>query len=203
MSSFEKVSGGNKDFVDPESLQNADFNATTLRKQGFTLDALVKCQFEADQLIQAGFSVIELRCAGFDVALLREGGCCAIDCASAGFTHQQLRRGGFTAAHLKEDLKLGARACKQAGYTCKEMIKVGFIANEMKIAGFTASEIADSCSAGEMLRAGFTKDVLKPLGKWEHDGDWQIYNQYWSCCHSLDSESTYCQNLTEKRRSIK
>ncbi len=44
----------------------------------------------------------------------------------------------------------------------------------------------------EMLRAGYPKADLKPLGVWPHDGEWQNYNQYWNCCFSLEKKSQYC-----------
>ncbi len=43
-----------------------------------------------------------------------------------------------------------------------------------------------------MLRAGYPKTDLKPLGVWPHDGEWQNYNQYWNCCFSLEKKSQYC-----------
>ena len=44
----------------------------------------------------------------------------------------------------------------------------------------------------EILRAGYPKEKLKPLGLWPHDGQWQSYNNYWSCCFSLEKTSTCC-----------
>ena len=47
----------------------------------------------------------------------------------------------------------------------------------------------------ELKRGGFSKDELKPLGVWIHDGTWQNYNQHWSCCLAVDKKSPYCKAL--------
>jgi hypothetical protein len=44
----------------------------------------------------------------------------------------------------------------------------------------------------EILRAGYPKEKLKPLGLWPHDGQWHYYNNYWDCCFSLEKNSTCC-----------
>lgn len=44
----------------------------------------------------------------------------------------------------------------------------------------------------ELLRAGYTKNELKPLGAWQHDGVFKSYNQYWDCCFGLDRNTKYC-----------
>ena len=49
----------------------------------------------------------------------------------------------------------------------------------------------------EIFRAGYSKDELKPLGLWAHDGTWQQYNQYWSCCFDLDKKSKFCAPITK------
>ncbi len=46
----------------------------------------------------------------------------------------------------------------------------------------------------ELFRAGFTKQELRPIGCWKHDGKWQAYNRYWDCCYELDPKSKYCAN---------
>lgn len=118
--------------------------------------------------------------------------------AEAGFTNKQLRLGGFDAIDMKDVMKLSVKQCKEAGYTAYELRVVGFLASELKEAGFAAEDLATCCKPGEIYRTGFSKDVLKPLGFWKHDGEWQYYNGYWSCCHSLDGESIFCQALKSR-----
>ena len=66
--------------------------------------------------------------------------------------------------------------------------------------GFTAAELAPFYSAHELARSGYTKEELKPVGAWKHDGEWQSYNQYWNCCFSLDKASIYCEPLKNMER---
>lgn len=61
--------------------------------------------------------------------------------------------------------------------------------------GFTAAELAPFYSPHELARSGYSKEELKPVGAWKHDGQWQAYNQYWNCCFSLDKASIYCEPL--------
>ena len=62
----------------------------------------------------------------------------------------------------------------------------------MKEIGFGAVDLKSYFPPEELHRSGFTKEELQPVGAWKHDGQWQIYNQYWGCCYSLDKSSTYC-----------
>ena len=126
---------------------------------------------------------------------LREGSYNAKEVSDAGFTNKQLMLGGYDAVDMKENLKLTAQQCRDAGYMAKELKKVGFMPAELKEAGYPATELATCCNPKEMFKAGYNKEVLKPLGFWKHDGEWQYYNQYWSCCHSLDSDSRFCIGL--------
>ena len=187
--------------IDEETLKAANFDAKTLYEQGFSAKALRAVWFDPDQLKDAGIPAISLRVAGFNCDDLREGGYDAAEAASAGFTHEQLRRGGYDAVDMKETLKLTAGQCKTAGYGARDLKRVGFLAAELKEAGFSATELGQCCNPTEMSRAGFEKEVLKPLGYWKHDGEWQYYNQYWSSCHSLEGESIYCVALKERQRS--
>lgn len=74
-----------------------------------------------------------------------------------------------------------------AGYVCKELRDVGYPADDL-LTCYTPEELA---------RSGFTKSDLKPLGAWPHDGEWQMYNQYWGCCYSLTYASRYCQPIAK------
>jgi hypothetical protein len=88
-----------------------------------------------------------------------------------------------------EDLKLAgfnAKECRSCGFTAKDLKDVGYLPLEVKQAGY---------NPGEMFRAGFNKSELKPIGCWKHDGSWQNYNCYWSCCHSLEKSSEYCLTI--------
>jgi hypothetical protein len=67
-----------------------------------------------------------------------------------------------------------------------------FSLDELKNAGFGASEVVKVFSATDLKRIGYTKDELKPLGSWPHDGNWQTFNQYWDCCFNLDYNSECC-----------
>lgn len=67
-----------------------------------------------------------------------------------------------------------------------------FSLSELKTAGFNASEVVGTFPPTVLVRNGYTKEELKPLFSWPHDGQWQLYNQYWDCCFSLDSNSTCC-----------
>lgn len=69
---------------------------------------------------------------------------------------------------------------------------VGYRVSELRAIGFSAAEVMTSYTPGELLRAGYHKEELKPLGLWPHDGEWQNYNQYWQCCLSLDKQTVYC-----------
>lgn len=79
---------------------------------------------------------------------------------------------------------MDVRAC--GIYTAKDLRDSGYTAFELKNAGFTA---------GELFRGGYTKEHLKPIGFYQHDGTWQNYNCYWSCCHSTDKNSVFCQTI--------
>ena len=72
---------------------------------------------------------------------------------------------------------------------------VGYRAKELRDIGFTASDLKPYYPPEELHRCGFTKDYLKPIGAWKHDGEWQFYNQYWGCCFSLEKNSLYCVPL--------
>jgi hypothetical protein len=45
------------------------------------------------------------------------------------------------------------------------------------------------------MRAGYKKEELKPLGIWPHDGKFQMYNQYWSCCYNIDRTTIFCEQI--------
>ena len=121
-----------------------------------------------------------------------------MECRHAGFTDRQLREGGFEAIELKEELSMTCADLRAAGYEAAALRQVGFLATDLRTAEFTVKDISSCCRAGEMRRAGFDKDQLKPLGMWKHDGEWQFYNQYWSCCHSIDATSVYCVGLHDR-----
>jgi hypothetical protein len=79
---------------------------------------------------------------------------------------------------------------------------VGSLAADQRRAGATAVELRGLYSPEELQRAGYTKEELKPVGIWAHDGQWQLYNQYWSCCFSLDKNSVYCSPLRPHASSL-
>jgi len=92
-------------------------------------------------------------------------------------------------------LGLNLAQLKDAGYDPLSLKEIGFTAAELKSVGFSAEAVMPYYSPGEILRAGYLKTELKPLGLFPHDGEWQLYNNYWSCCHDLDKKSKYCASI--------
>jgi len=182
-----------KTFVDEAALRASNFSASVLRQQGYSLAALKSCCFSASELKEAGYESVALRCAGFDAEEQRLGGFSCADVFAAGFSHIRLRLAGYTALDLCEGLHLSVEELKNAGFTAAQIRKAtGVIASELKTAGFSALACSECATPGELLRAGFTKAELKPIGAWLHDGEYSYYNSYWSCCLATDRESQYC-----------
>lgn len=72
---------------------------------------------------------------------------------------------------------------------------MGYHSNELRAIGFTAAELVGLFDPEQLVRGGYSKEELKPIGAWKHDGQWQMYNQYWNCCYNLNSNSVYCEPL--------
>lgn len=179
--------------ITESDLLKYNFDCSRLRQEGgFNVFQLKDCCFDADDLKNAGFSAIELRCAGFNAEALRLGGYSVLDVSSAGFTPLKLREAGFNAQEIQSDLHLNESDLKTAGFGAEELRDVGYRAKELKDIGFSAIDLQPFYPPEELIRSGFTKDDLQPIGAWKHDGQWQIYNQYWSCCFSLEKNSHYC-----------
>jgi intracellular multiplication protein IcmE len=205
--------------INEQQLRENQFSALKLKELGYGVDHLKACGFDARELHEAGFNAVQLRCAGFSPAELRQGGLTVIEVHEAGFSHLRLIEAGFTAADLKDYLNLSLVELRQAGFKAGQLKAVGYIASELRAVGATAAEIKPYFTPGgkvtafltplpsltsfdmrtlffvtptEILRAGYPKDKLKPLGLWPHDGQWQHYNNYWSCCFSLDKTTTCC-----------
>ena len=70
---------------------------------------------------------------------------------------------------------------------------------DLRAAGCKVHDVKDLYSSEELQRGGYTKEELKPEGLWPHDGQWQMYNKYWSCCFGLDKASLYCMQLHSQR----
>lgn len=103
---------------------------------------------------------------------------------------------------LKDHLLLNQEQLRDAGYDALELRTCGYRCQELKKIGFSARDLCDvgGFDAGEIIRSGYPKDDLKPLGIWPHDGVFQNYNQYWSCCLSMSKGSVYCQATDPSRR---
>ena len=179
--------------VEVEDLKRCSFSASALLAEGFELQALKQAGFDAFELREAGVQAIELRVSGFGPKELFEGGFSASQVASAGWSASRLQSAGYEAIELKEELKLDCSALRSAGYRATELRRIGFIAADLKAAGFSAREMLPCCPPPELSRAGFVKSDLKPIGAFPHDGTWNSYNCFWSCCHSTDSQGLYCQ----------
>ena len=178
--------------ITEEDLVSSNFDASKLREKGFDEHQLKLAGFDAADLKAAGFNAVQLRCAGFTPADLKRGGFSVVDVSEAGFNNSRLVEAGFTAHELKDKLNLNLMDLKNAGFGATELKGVGFVAAQLKSVGFTAKDIRHLYSPGEILRAGYSKAEMKPLGLWPHDGEWQSYNQYWNCCFSLDKKSLHC-----------
>ena len=98
---------------------------------------------------------------------------------------------------LRERLHVEAAELYQAGYTADELRLLGYRANELKQLGMSAKVLKDgNFNEGEVMRAGYTKEELKPIGCWPHDGQWNNYNQHWTCCQCLDKKRLFCEPVT-------
>eukprot|EP01034_Spumella_vulgaris_P028080 gene28080-34880_t len=122
---------------------------------------------------------------------LLNGGFPIQEVSLAGFNHTRLAQAGYTAFDMLEILHLDILALKKAGFGAVELKNVGASASQMKSCGFTAKQLQHLYTAGELNRAGYSKSELKHVGAWPHDGEWKHYNQYWSCCFSLDHHTKY------------
>jgi len=192
--------GGGKQLT-AEDLQRCNFSAGALREEGFGATALRLCSFDAFELREAGFDALSLRVAGFGPKDLFEGGFSAKQVSDAGFSASRLQSAGFEAIELKEELHLDCTALKLAGYKASEVRKVGYLPGDLKTAGYGPGDMLSCCTPAELVRAGFTKNELKPIGAHLHDGQWQLYNSYWSCCYSTDSTGQYCLATKNEWRS--
>ncbi len=203
----------NDKVITEEVIKEASFSAVKLREMGFNETQMKNAGFDSGELREAGYNATQLRCAGFSPEQLRLGGFTLMDVSSAGFGHNRLMRAGFTAIEMKEDLQLTLEQLIKAGFQAVHLKAVGFRAFELKAAGFLAKQLRQffipegkqNLSKGsffalynwyivylEILRCGYSKNELKPLGLWPHDGEWQHYNQYWSCCFSLNKKGKFC-----------
>lgn len=190
MSNFQTAS---TDFIDEETLLAANFDVKKLKDDGYSLRALLNCCFSISQLREAGFTSLSLRCAGIGCRAQRDGGYTSEEVFRiGGFTNQQLYDAGYRADELREELNFSCDDLKECGYSANDQKMCGFLVNDLKASGYTSTEIAACSTPGEMMRAGYGKDVLKPMGMWRHDGTWEYYNSYWSCCHSINQNSKFC-----------
>ena len=174
-----------------DALRDTGFNPKALKDMGMTAGQLKATCFDCAELKEAGFNTVELRCAGFGVSELREGEFSAAEVSSAGFSHTRLRKGGFEAEELKE-MGVSLMELARCGYTAAQLKACTFQCSELKSVGFTVADLRNLFTPGELHRAGYVKEDLKPHGLWPHDGDWQGYNKYWNCCFDLDKKSIYC-----------
>ncbi len=110
-----------KDFIDEEALVAANFSASELKKNGYSLKALVNCQFSTNQLKEAEYDAISLRCAGISATSMRLGGFHCLELSKAGFNHRQLRDAGYEPIELKEEMLLNCDELKVAGYNCAQL----------------------------------------------------------------------------------
>lgn len=152
--------------------------------------------FTAKQVFEAGFNIKRLRQAGYSASeISRDCHCTNVELKHAGFTATQLKV-GVTPAPFE------IQKCNIHEIFQIELIQaVGCLASDLRLAGCKVQELKDLYSSEELQRAGYTKDELKPQGVWPHDGQWQIYNQYWSCCFGLDKASPYCVPLHSSRQN--
>lgn len=198
--------------ITPDTLRQADHSAARLLDAGYSIEQCRNCDFtceefrllgKGDRSMQLnltfivtiiGKSVDELRCGGFTAKDMREGGFNCKELNDSGYNLHRLRLAGYLAVELRERLHVEATELHQAGYTADELRLLGYRANELKELGMSAKVLKDgNFSEGEVMRAGFLKEELKPIGCWPHDGQWNSYNQHWTCCQCLDKKISFCE----------
>jgi ribosomal protein L13E len=197
MSSF-----ANQVEITEEILTSQQFDAKKLKEAGHSAKQLKEAGFDAMELKAAGFTAVQLRVAGFSPADMRQGGYEIRDVLDAGFNHRRLMLGGFSAVEMRETLDLNLDQLAAAGFQVAHLRPLGFMAAELRAIGYTAHDLKPFFTPGEILRAGYAKDELKPLGLWPHDGTWHSYNNYWDCCFSLDKKSKFCEPTSYSSKMV-
>lgn len=164
----------------PAELRAAGFTASALKAVGLTAGELVRAGFAPAELLAAGFTPSELSQAGINADQLIAAGIStqqleaasislkpsanlSKDCSPAAL--QNARKQGVSAAELSK-LKCGVAALKAAGYTAQELRNTaGYTAKELIAAGFVAEDLKNAgFTAGELERAGLTAKQLKTAG---------------------------------------